>query len=115
MTDDKKTVELGASQEVVTAGNILRIIKEAAAAQGMNIAPGSPPGPGMAPGGLKIAVAEKDGMVVVNFGQPVQYMSMAPDQAQKFANTIMANAVQILKSQITPGTTGKPKEVDNIE
>ena len=107
MADDK-AVDL--KDEVVTAGNILRIIKEAAAAQGVNMGGGAPN-----PGALKIAVVAKDGMVIVNFGQAVQSMSMAPDQAQKFANTIMANAMQILNPPAAPGTTGKPKEVDNIE
>jgi len=39
-------------------------------------------------------------------------MSMAPDQATKFAASIMAQVQNILKA---PGTTGEPKEVDKPE
>lgn len=112
---DEKEIKLDPMKEVVTAGNILRIIKEAAAAQGVPI--GRTPGNetfNIPPKTVQVGCFEKDGFVVIDYGQQVRWISMAPDQAQKFANTVMATAVEILKPPV-PGTAGTPKDVDKPE
>ena len=104
MADDngKKAID-----QVVHAGNILEVIKQAAAAQGIPLGGGE-----STKRSVKLSVGVKEGSVVIDFGQQVTWMSMAPDQATKFAASIMAQVQNILKA---PGTTGEPKEVDKPE
>jgi len=100
---DEKPIEMDPMKEIVTAGNILDVIKRAAAAQGVPIGGAQPKQ------SINLSVGTRDGSVVIDFGQQVTWMSMAPDQATKFAASIMAQVQTLLK---VPGTTGDPKEVD---
>lgn len=43
-------------------------------------------------GGLNIAVTHRDGAVIINFGTPVEWFGMPPEQAIDFAKTIMKHA-----------------------
>ena len=43
-------------------------------------------------GGLNIGITQKDGVVVVNFGTPVAWFGMPPEQAIEFAKNILKHA-----------------------
>lgn len=103
MADDK-TIELDPLKEVATFGNILEMIKRAAAAQGIATA--------TAPTQLKIAVTQSEGKVAINFGQPVQIMTLELTQATKLAASIMSVVQSAMNPEEDPEDT---KEVDKPE
>jgi len=104
---DEKEIKLDPMKEVVTAGNILEILKRAAAAQGIQ----TPIGPSK----LQIGVAEQNGQVIVNFGRQVQVLSLDPLEALKFCKTIY-DVVKNLKRPFDGHKTAEdPKEVDKPE
>ncbi len=43
-------------------------------------------------GALKMAISGRDGNVTINFGKPVAWLAMPPDQAITFASLIVAKA-----------------------
>lgn len=43
-------------------------------------------------GGIQFAIGEQDGKVVIDFGTPVHWLGMTPQQAAKLANTLLERA-----------------------
>jgi len=83
--------------------DFLSEVKELAKKHGIPIG-GGPPGAGMAipKRDLRIQVKEQAGQIVVDFGQSISWMAMKPDQATKFA----ASVIKIVQNIQSIGAVG---------
>lgn len=50
-------------------------------------------------GAIQFAIGEKDGKVVIDFGTPVHWMGMTPQQAADFASTVLKRARLVGRKQ----------------
>ncbi len=48
-------------------------------------------------GSIQFAVGEKDGKVVIDFGTPVHWLGMSPQQAAEFASFILRRAREVAR------------------
>lgn len=48
-------------------------------------------------GAIQFAIGERDGKVIVDFGTPVHWLGMTPQQAADFASTILKRARQVAR------------------
>lgn len=48
-------------------------------------------------GSLQFAIGERDGKVVIDFGTPVHWMGMTPQQAADFASAVLKRARQVAR------------------
>lgn len=48
-------------------------------------------------GAIQFAIGEKDGKVVVDYGTPVHWIGMTPQQAADFASTLMKRAREVAR------------------
>lgn len=46
-------------------------------------------------GAIQFAIGEKDGKVVIDFGTPVHWLGMSPQQAADFASTLLKRAREV--------------------
>lgn len=46
-------------------------------------------------GSLQFAIGEQNGKVVIDFGTPVQWVGMTPQQAAEFASSLLAKAREV--------------------
>lgn len=46
-------------------------------------------------GGLRIAIGSQDGKVIIDFGKPVAWFGMGPQQARELGVTLMKNAYNL--------------------
>jgi len=60
-----------------------------------------PPGKASAhdEGSLNFAIGERDGNVLIDFGTPVKWMAMPPEQAVAMAQTLIAKARIVARRQ----------------
>lgn len=48
-------------------------------------------------GAIQLAIGEKDGKVVIDFGTPVCWLGMTPQQAADFASTVLKRAREVAR------------------
>ena len=48
-------------------------------------------------GAIQFAIGEKDGKVVLDFGTPVHWVGMTPQQAAEFASTLLKRAREVAR------------------
>lgn len=48
-------------------------------------------------GSIQFAIGEKDGKVVLDFGTPVHWVGMTPQQAAEFASTLIKRAREVAR------------------
>lgn len=48
-------------------------------------------------GSIQFAIGEKDGKVVLDFGTPVHWVGMTPQQAAEFASTLLKRAREVAR------------------
>lgn len=48
-------------------------------------------------GSIQFAIGEKDGKVVIDFGTPVHWVGMTPQQAADFASTVLKRAREVAR------------------
>jgi hypothetical protein len=50
-------------------------------------------------GALQFAVGERDGNVIIDFGKPVAWIAMPPEQAAKFASALVRHAREVARQR----------------
>lgn len=50
-------------------------------------------------GSIQFAIGEQDGKVVIDFGTPVHWLGMTPQQAADFASTVLKRAREVARKQ----------------